>query len=100
MKIRSVSRVLLAATPMVVGGILASGSSALAQSNNGPCSNATLSGDYAGRFAGTILATAIPVALRPHICGVRSSRLRDAYPIKRTNCFLRLRKTRKMLLFT
>ena len=58
MKIRSVSRVLLAATPMVVGGILASGSSALAQSNNGPCSNATLSGDYAGRFAGTILATA------------------------------------------
>ena len=58
MKIRSISRVLLAATPMVVGGILASGSSALAQSNNGPCSNATLSGDYAGRFAGTILATA------------------------------------------
>jgi len=49
---------LLAATPMVVGGMLASGSSALAQSNNGPCSNATLSGDYAGRFAGTILATA------------------------------------------
>ena len=58
MKIRSISRVLLAATPMVVGGMLASSSSALAQSNNGPCSNATLSGDYAGRFAGTILATA------------------------------------------
>src|SRR4029450_6544872 len=59
MRIRSISRVLLAATPMVVGGMLASGSSALAQSNNGPCSNATLSGDYAGRFAGRILATAV-----------------------------------------
>jgi hypothetical protein len=59
MKIRSISRVLLAAIPMVIGGLLASGSSALAQSNNGPCSNATLSGDYGGRFAGRILATAV-----------------------------------------
>jgi hypothetical protein len=58
-RIRSISSVLLATTPMVIGGMLASGSSALAQSNNGPCSNATLSGDYAGRFAGRILATAV-----------------------------------------
>ena len=36
MRIRSISRVLLAATPMVVGGMLASGSSALAQSKTGP----------------------------------------------------------------
>ena len=59
MRIRSISSVLLAAAPMVIGGMFASGSSALAQSNNGPCSNATLSGDYAGRFAGRILATAV-----------------------------------------
>ena len=36
MKIRSISRVLLAATPMVVGGMLASSSSALASRTTGP----------------------------------------------------------------
>ena len=59
MKITSISRTLLAATPMVVCGLLASGTSALAQSHGGPCSLQTLSGDYAGRFAGRILATAV-----------------------------------------
>jgi hypothetical protein len=49
------SRVLLAATPMVIGGILASGSSALAQSSNGPCSNLTLSGDYGFTIAGDLI---------------------------------------------
>ena len=59
MKITSISRTLLAATPMVVCGLLASGTSALAQSHGGPCSLQTLSCDYAGRFAGRILATAV-----------------------------------------
>ena len=34
---------------------IASGSSALAQSNNGPCSNATLSGDYGFTIAGDLI---------------------------------------------
>ena len=49
-------RISMIATPMmIVCGLLASGASAMAQSDDRPCSNRTLSGDYGSASAGALL---------------------------------------------
>jgi hypothetical protein len=53
MRKKSVSRMLMLA--MIVCGLLASGASAMAQSNEGHCSNRTLFGDYGYASEGVLL---------------------------------------------
>jgi hypothetical protein len=64
MRNMGVSRVLLGVTPMLmVCGVLLSGTSALAQSDQPGrrCSNRMLSGDYGAQVIGTILGPDLPV---------------------------------------
>lgn len=55
MQRKSVSKIWILAT--IVCGLLASGTSALAQSNDGQCSNQTLFGDYGFAADGVLLPT-------------------------------------------
>lgn len=57
MQNKLISQISMAATPiMIVCGLLASGVSAMAQSDDGPCSNRTLLGDYGFSIEGVVLA--------------------------------------------
>ena len=58
-------RMLRLATPMmIVCGLLATGVSAMAESDEGPCSNRSLSGDYGFTIEGVILAGPVTLPLR------------------------------------
>ena len=64
MRNTAISRILLGATPMLmVSGVLLSGTSALAQSDQPGrrCSNRTLSGNYGAQVTGTILGPDLTV---------------------------------------
>jgi hypothetical protein len=68
MQKKSVSRMRMLA--MIVCGLLASGASAVAQSNDGHCSNRTLFGDYGYASEGVLLpapgvSPSVPTSLRP-----------------------------------
>ena len=64
MQNKTISRISMAATPMmIVCGLLASGASAMAQSDDGPCSNRTLLGNYGFSIEGVVLA--IPGVILP-----------------------------------
>jgi hypothetical protein len=57
MQKKSVSRILMVATPvMIVYGLFASCETARAQSEDGACSNRTLKGDYGFKIDGQLLA--------------------------------------------
>ena len=56
MQTNSISRISMLATPMIiVSCLLASGASARAESDDGPCSNRTLQGDYGFAVEGIIM---------------------------------------------
>src|SRR5882762_8138004 len=56
MQSKSISRILMAAAAIAIGcGVLASTASATAQSENNPCSNRTIFGDYGFALEGVIL---------------------------------------------
>jgi hypothetical protein len=60
MRRKSISRILMTVTPIVIV-LLASGVSAMAQSQNGQCSNQTLFGDYGFALEGVILGPGLPL---------------------------------------
>lgn len=74
MRIKSIARILMAATSiMMVCGLLASGPSAMAESHERHCSNRTLFGDYGFTVEGLLLevpGVTLPPGATIQLCGV------------------------------
>jgi hypothetical protein len=65
MKIQSLKISILATQLVMVCGLLAAGAPAIAESNDGPCSNRTLSGDYGFSLKGVLFpAPGLSLAFR------------------------------------
>ena len=66
MQKNSISRISMVSTPLIIAcAVLASGASAMAQSDEGPCSNRTLSGDYGFAVEGVILNPPAGIPIPP-----------------------------------